>query len=103
MVFLINCWRGLWGENVVRSFLTNVAIVAGFSVMCAYGAAAQQTHSLAARASPAIAAQANYEWSVSEYRRCLAENASNAKPCEGLRHIMDASALVLSGILAGQR
>jgi hypothetical protein len=71
--------------------------------MCAYVAAAQQTHSLAARASQAIAAQANYEWSVSEYRRCLAENASTAKPCEGLRHIMDASALVLSGILAGQR
>jgi hypothetical protein len=87
----------------VRSFLTKVAIVASFSVMCAYGAAAQQTRSLATRASPAVAAQANYEWSVSEYRRCLAENASTAKPCEGLRHIMDASALVLSGILAGQR
>jgi hypothetical protein len=100
---LVNRWRGLWGENVVRSFLTKMAIVASFTVMCAYGAAAQQTHSLAARASPAIAAQANYEWSVSEYRKCLAENASNAKPCEGLRHIMDASALVLSGLLAGRR
>jgi hypothetical protein len=99
---LVDRWCGLWGENVVWSFLTKVAIVASFGIMCAYGAAAQQTRSLAVRASPAVAAQANYEWSVSEYRRCLGENALTAKPCEGLRHIMDASALVLSGVLAGQ-
>jgi hypothetical protein len=42
--------------------------------------------------NPAVAAQRDFERSVSDYKQCLADKARNASACEGLRHIMDASA-----------
>ena len=42
--------------------------------------------------NPAIAAQRDFEHAVCEYRNCLAATQNNANACEGLRHIMDASA-----------
>jgi TonB family protein len=42
-------------------------------------------------------AQQNFDRSVSDYRQCIAANPNNANACEGLRHIMDANAQVLSG------
>jgi hypothetical protein len=42
--------------------------------------------------TPQLAAQRNFEHAVCEYRNCLAANQNNANACEGLRHIMDASA-----------
>jgi hypothetical protein len=42
--------------------------------------------------NPAVAAQRDFERSVADYKQCLADNARNAGACEGLRHIMDASA-----------
>lgn len=42
-------------------------------------------------------AQQNFDRSVADYRQCIAANPNNANACEGLRHIMDANAQVLSG------
>jgi hypothetical protein len=42
--------------------------------------------------NPAVAAQQDFERSVADYKQCIADNARNANACEGLRHIMDASA-----------
>jgi hypothetical protein len=46
-----------------------------------------------ARSNPAVAAQQDFERAVCEYRNCLTANSNNTNACEGLRHIMDASAL----------
>jgi TonB family protein len=46
-----------------------------------------------------VSAQQNFDRSVAEYRQCIAANPNNANACEGLRHIMDANAQVLSGHL----
>jgi hypothetical protein len=45
----------------------------------------------------AIGAQQKFDRSVADYRQCIAANPNNANACEGLRHIMDANAQVLSG------
>jgi hypothetical protein len=42
--------------------------------------------------NPSVKAQQNFEQSVADYRKCLNKNPGNANACEGLRHIMDASA-----------
>ena len=47
---------------------------------------------ISAGMNPAIAAQRNFERAACEYRNCLAANQNSASACEGLRHIMDASA-----------
>ena len=47
--------------------------------------------------SPA-AAQNDFERAVCEYRNCFAANQNNANACEGLRHIMDASAQAAGAI-----
>ena len=56
----------------------------------------------AAANNPAIAAQRDFERAVCEYRNCLAANQNNANACEGLRHIMDASAQA-AGHYSGSR
>jgi hypothetical protein len=83
----------------VRSFLV-VIVVASASIS---GAAAQQQQpcpsdkdNFFARAganmNPAVAAQRDFEHATCEYRNCLIANQNNVNACEGLRHIMDASA-----------
>jgi TonB family protein len=70
------------------------------------GDAAQQQQSptgvgdISARANPA---QQNFDRSVADYRQCIAANPNNANACDGLRHIMDANAQVLSGHLQSDR
>jgi hypothetical protein len=52
----------------------------------------------AAAVNPMIAAQSqDYSRAVADYRNCLTAHPSNQAACEGLRHIMDADAQVLSG------
>jgi hypothetical protein len=79
----------------MRSVLT-IATVAVVTSFCAFGAAAQQQPNffgnIGAAMNPAIAAQRDFERSVADYRKRLADNPTNQNPCEGLRHIMDASA-----------
>jgi hypothetical protein len=43
------------------------------------------------------AASQDYSRAVTDYRNCLTAHPSNQAACEGLRHIMDADAQVLSG------
>ena len=43
------------------------------------------------------AAGQDYSRAVADYRNCLAANPSHLNTCDGLRHIMDADAQVLSG------
>jgi hypothetical protein len=43
------------------------------------------------------AAGQDYSRAVADYRNCLAANPSHVNTCDGLRHIMDADAQVLSG------
>jgi hypothetical protein len=43
------------------------------------------------------AASQDYSRAVADYRNCLTAHSSNQAACEGLRHIMDADAQVLSG------
>jgi hypothetical protein len=84
----------------VRSLLMMMVVVATASISGTWNAMAQQqpcakdnfVGNLAASSSPAIAAQRDFERAVCEYRNCLAANQNNANACEGLRHIMDASA-----------
>ena len=64
------------------------------------GGAAQQQQS---PAGVGTAAQQNFDRSVGDYRQCIAANPNNANACEGLRHIMDANAQVLSGHLQPDR
>ena len=74
----------------MRSLLM-MAVVAGASISGTWNAMAQQQPcakdnffgNLAARSSPAIAAQRDFERAVCEYRNCLAANANNANACEG--------------------
>jgi hypothetical protein len=80
----------------VRSLLM-MTVVASASIS---GAAAQQQPcpkdnffgNISASMDPAIAAQRDFERAACEYRNCLVANQNNANACEGLRHIMDASA-----------
>ena len=52
----------------------------------------------AATMNPTItAAGQDYSRAVADYRNCLTAHPSNQAACEGLRHIMDADAQVLSG------
>jgi hypothetical protein len=52
----------------------------------------------AATMNPTItAASQDYSRAVADYRNCLTAHPSNQAACEGLRHIMDADAQVLSG------
>jgi hypothetical protein len=46
--------------------------------------------------SSQAAARQDYDRAVATYRTCLAANPSNPNACDGLRHIMDADAQVLS-------
>jgi hypothetical protein len=46
------------------------------------------------------AASQDYSRAVADYRNCLTAHPSNQAACEGLRHIMDADAQVLSGSAA---
>jgi hypothetical protein len=50
----------------------------------------------------ALSTQHDFERAACEYRNCLAANASNINACEGLRHIMDASAQA-AGHYSGSR
>jgi hypothetical protein len=80
----------------VRLFLI-ATVVAGASIS---GAAAQQQPcprenlfgAMANGMDSARAAQRDFEHAVCEYKNCLAANQNNVNACEGLRHIMDASA-----------
>jgi hypothetical protein len=52
----------------------------------------------AATMNPTTAAAGqDYSRAVADYRNCLTAHPSNQAACEGLRHIMDADAQVLSG------
>ena len=51
-----------------------------------------QLHGIGARSNPSIAAQDDFEQAVCEYKNCITANPNNINACEGLRHIMDASA-----------
>jgi hypothetical protein len=90
----------------VRSFLVATVVVSA-SIS---GAAAQQQRcgptnifaAMAAGSSPAAAAQAGFERAVCDYRNCLVANQNNVNACEGLRHIMDASAQA-AGHYSGSR
>jgi hypothetical protein len=46
--------------------------------------------------SPQGAARQDYDRAVANYQTCLAANPSNPNACDGLRHIMDADAQILS-------
>jgi len=93
----------------VRLFLVAM-VVASASILGALNAAAQQQpcspnnifSAMAARSSPAASAQADFEHAVCEYRNCITANPNNANACEGLRHIMDASAQA-AGHYSGSR
>ena len=50
-----------------------------------------------AATSAQTAAGQDYTRAVADYRNCLAANPSHVNACDGLRHIMDADAQVLSG------
>jgi hypothetical protein len=75
--------------------------VAVASISGAWNAGAQQPpcstpkniFSAMARSSPVVAAQEDFERAVCEYRNCVQSNPNNVNACEGLRHIMDASAV----------
>jgi hypothetical protein len=59
---------------------------------------APTANSGAATMNPTItAAGQDYSRAVADYRNCLTAHPSNQAVCEGLRHIMDADAQVLSG------
>jgi hypothetical protein len=79
-------------RGIMRSFLI-ATVVASSSIS---GAAAQQQPcpniTCPSFLAPRSCAQQEFEHAVCEYRNCLAANQSNASACEGLRHIMDASA-----------
>ena len=51
----------------------------------------------------ASAASQDYSRAVADYRNCLAANPSHVNTCDGLRHIMDADAQVLSGSASPQQ
>lgn len=72
--------------------------VAKFGLNGAAATAAAATNATAAAMSPTIAATSqDYSRAVADYRNCLTAHPSNQAACEGLRHIMDADAQVLSG------
>ena len=50
-----------------------------------------------ATTSAQTAAGQDYSRAVADYRNCLVANPSHVNACDGLRHIMDADAQVLSG------
>ena len=56
----------------------------------------------AATAAQTAAGQ-DYSRAVADYRNCLAANPSHVNTCDGLRHIMDADAQVLSGAASPQQ
>jgi hypothetical protein len=59
---------------------------------------APTANSGAATMNPTTAAAGqDYSRAVADYRNCLTAHPSNQAACEGLRHIMDADAQVLSG------
>jgi hypothetical protein len=59
---------------------------------------APTANSGAAAMNPTTAAASqDYSRAVADYRNCLTAHPSNQAACEGLRHIMDADAQVLSG------
>jgi hypothetical protein len=86
----------------MRSFLTTAKVVACLSVMGTSSGAAQQSPlkemiaELGARTSPGLAVRQDYERSVADYRKCIADKSANVNACEALRHIMDVNAQVLS-------
>jgi hypothetical protein len=60
--------------------------------------AAPANNGAAAAMNPTVAAASqDYSRAVADYRNCLTAHPSNQAACEGLRHIMDADAQVLSG------
>jgi hypothetical protein len=62
------------------------------------GFIAPAANSGAAAMNPTTAAASqDYSRAVTDYRNCLTAHPSNQASCEGLRHIMDADAQVLSG------
>jgi hypothetical protein len=62
------------------------------------GFIAPDVNSGAAAMNPMVAAESqDYSRAVTDYRNCLTAHPSNQAACEGLRHIMDADAQVLSG------
>jgi len=76
----------------MRSFLI-MTFVAGATISGAWTAAAQNIFSdIGAAMNPATAAERDFQRSVADYRNCLAAYPTNINACEGLRHIMDASA-----------
>jgi len=80
----------------VRSFLTTAMIIACLSFV---GTSSGAVAELAARTSPGLAVRQDYERSVADYRKCIADNSANVNACEALRRIMDVNAQVLSGAL----
>jgi hypothetical protein len=89
----------------MRSFLTMATMVVACLSFVGTSSGAGETPlketvaELAARTSPGLAARQDYERSVADYRRCIADKSANVNACEALRHIMDVNAQVLSGAL----
>jgi hypothetical protein len=89
----------------MRSFLTMATMVVACLSFVGTSSGAGQTPlkemvaELAARTSPGLAVREDYERSVADYRKCIADKSANVKACEALRHIMDVNAQVLSGAL----
>jgi hypothetical protein len=61
------------------------------------GAALGTPNPGAAATSTQTAIGQDYSRAVSDYRNCLAANPSHVNACDGLRHIMDSDAQILSG------
>jgi hypothetical protein len=84
----------------MRSFLTTAKVVACLSFVGTSSGAAQRSPltmaELGARTSPGLAVRQDYERSVADYRKCIADKSANVNACEALRHIMDVNAQVLS-------
>jgi len=55
----------------------------------------------AATSAQTVAGQ-DYSRAVADYRNCLTANPSHVNACDGLRHIMDADAQILSGAASPQ-
>jgi len=67
------------------------------------GASSDAVAELAARTSPGSAARQDYERSVADYRKCIANKSANVNACEALRRIMDVNTQVLSSALTVPR
>ena len=69
----------------MRSLLMMTVVVATVSIFGTWSVTALNIFSdTAARINPAIAAQRDFERSVADYRKCLADNPTDQNACKGL-------------------